>query len=51
MIKVGVPKDAVLHKMKSDGINPKDISSKNDINEKKLITLISMKKNLLHLIC
>ena len=35
MIKVGVPKDAVLQKMKSDGINSKVISSKND---KKLIT-------------
>jgi hypothetical protein len=35
MIKVGVPKDAVLQKMKSDGINSKVISSKTD---KKLIT-------------
>ena len=49
MIKVGVPKDAVLHKMKSDGINPKEISSKNEINDRKLITpdmlkSISLKK-------
>ena len=49
MIKVGVPKDAVLQKMKSDGINPKEISSKNEINDRKLITpdmlkSISLKK-------
>tara|TARA_B000000557_G_scaffold256087_1_gene247891 strand:+ start:1012 stop:1869 length:858 start_codon:yes stop_codon:yes gene_type:complete len=49
MIKVGVPKDAVLHKMKSDGIDPKEISSKNEINDRKLITpdmlkSISLKK-------
>jgi len=38
MIKVGVPKEAVLQKMKNDGLTPQEVSSKNDINEKKLIT-------------
>ena len=48
MEKMGVPKEAVLQKMKNDGINPKDISSKNS-TQRELITpdmlqQISLKK-------
>jgi|TARA_B100001094_G_scaffold21884_1_gene18531 hypothetical protein len=49
MIKVGVPKNAVLQKMKQDGLNPREMSSKGDIHERNLITpnmlqSISLKK-------
>jgi hypothetical protein len=44
MIKMGVPKDAVLQKMQQDGVNPEKINAKTDVDDKNIITPDMLKR-------